>query len=60
MKPNAGLPERVEGQVVYKTTVQEFVRFVPDLVRSGANFIGGCCGTEQAFISEIGKTLKGL
>jgi len=60
MKPNAGLPERVEGKVVYRTTAQEFVRFVPDLVRSGANFIGGCCGTEQAFISEIGKTLKGL
>ena len=60
MKPNAGLLERVEGQVVYKTTAQEFVRFVPDLVRSGANFIGGCCGTEQTFISEIKKTLKGL
>lgn len=60
MKANAGLPERVDGQVIYRTTAQEFVRFVPDLVRSGANFIGGCCGTEQTFISEIKKTLKGL
>ena len=60
MKPNAGLPERVEGQVVYRTTAQEFVSFVPELVQAGANFIGGCCGTEQAFIREIGKTLKSL
>jgi 5-methyltetrahydrofolate--homocysteine methyltransferase len=60
MKPNAGLPERVEGQVVYRTTAQEFVRFVPELVQAGATFIGGCCGTEQAFIREIGKTLKNL
>ena len=60
MKPNAGLPEMVEGKVVYKTTAREFVRFVPELVQAGANFIGGCCGTEQAFISEIGKTLKSL
>ncbi len=60
MKPNAGLPEMAEGKVVYKTTAQEFVRFVPELVQAGANFIGGCCGTEQAFISEIGKTLKSL
>ncbi len=60
MKPNAGLPEMIEGKVVYKTTTQEFVRFVPELVQAGANFIGGCCGTEQAFISEIGKTLKSL
>jgi len=60
MKPNAGLPERVEGQVVYRTTAQEFVRSVPELVHAGANFIGGCCGTDQAFIHEIGNTLKSL
>ena len=60
MKPNAGLPERVEGQVVYRTTAREFVRSVPELVHAGANFIGGCCGTEQAFIREIGNTLKNL
>jgi methionine synthase I (cobalamin-dependent) len=60
MKPNAGLPERVEGQVVYRTTAQEFVSFVPELVQAGATFIGGCCGTEQAFIREIENTLKNL
>jgi methionine synthase I (cobalamin-dependent) len=60
MKPNAGLPEMAEGKVVYKTTAREFVRYVPELVQAGANFIGGCCGTEQAFISEIGQTLKSL
>lgn len=60
MKPNAGLPASVEGQVVYRTTAQEFVRFVPELVQAGADFIGGCCGTEPAFIRELGKTLKDL
>ncbi|MCU0577033.1 MAG: homocysteine S-methyltransferase family protein [Desulfobacterota bacterium] len=58
MKPNAGLPERVDGQTVYRTTAAEFVRFVPALVQAGANFVGGCCGTEQTFIREIGKTLN--
>ena len=60
MKPNAGLPEMAEGKVVYKTTAREFVRFVPELVQAGANFIGGCCGTEPSFIRETGKTLKDL
>jgi 5-methyltetrahydrofolate--homocysteine methyltransferase len=60
MKPNAGRPELVEGKPVYRTTAQEFVRFVPELVQAGANFIGGCCGTEPAFIRETGKTLKDL
>lgn len=60
MKPNAGLPETIQGQVVYKTTAQDFVRFVPELVQAGAKFIGGCCGTDQEFIREIGKALQGL
>jgi 5-methyltetrahydrofolate--homocysteine methyltransferase len=58
MKPNAGLPERVDGQIVYKTTAGQFAGFVPELVQAGANFIGGCCGTDQEFIREIGKVLK--
>lgn len=58
MKPNAGLPERVDGQTVYKTTAGQFAGFVPQLVQAGANFIGGCCGTEQSFIREIGKVLR--
>jgi len=60
IKPNAGLPEVVEGEVVYRTTAQDFARFVPELVQSGANFIGGCCGTDQDFIREIKKTLQQL
>jgi 5-methyltetrahydrofolate--homocysteine methyltransferase len=60
MKPNAGRPESVEGRTVYRTTAQDFVRFIPELVRAGANFIGGCCGTEPSFIRETVKTLKDL
>jgi 5-methyltetrahydrofolate--homocysteine methyltransferase len=60
MKPNAGRPESVEGIAVYRTTAREFVRFVPELVQAGANFVGGCCGTEPAFIRETAKTLKDL
>jgi 5-methyltetrahydrofolate--homocysteine methyltransferase len=60
MKPNAGRPESVEGKAVYRTTAQEFVRFVPELVQAGANFVGGCCGTEPSFIRETAKTLQDL
>jgi len=58
MKPNAGLPELVGDKTVFKTTADEFVQFVPELVESGANFIGGCCGTNQEFIRKIRGTLK--
>ena len=53
MKPNAGLPEVVEDSVVFRTTPDEFVQYVPDLIRAGANFIGGCCGTDQEFVEAI-------
>lgn len=58
MKPNAGLPERIDGQVVYRTTAREFAQSVRGLVQAGANFVGGCCGTDPEFIQEIGTTLK--
>jgi methionine synthase I (cobalamin-dependent) len=57
IKPNAGVPELVEGEVVYRETPDDFVSWVPRLVESGARFIGGCCGTDQRYIRAIRKTL---
>ena len=60
MKPNAGLPEVVDDDVVFRTTPAEFVKYVPDLIRAGANFIGGCCGTDQEFVKAIRQTSAGF
>ncbi|MBN1532081.1 MAG: homocysteine S-methyltransferase family protein [Spirochaetes bacterium] len=57
MKPNAGLPEMEGGEVVYRTSPQEFARHVPPLVEAGALFIGGCCGTSEEYIREIIRAL---
>jgi methionine synthase I (cobalamin-dependent) len=53
IKSNAGLPEMVEGRVVYKTTPQEFAAFVPALLEAGASFVGGCCGTGPEFVRAM-------
>ena len=58
MKPNAGLPELVDGQVVYRTTPADFVKFVPALAGAGANFIGGCCGTNREFVEAIRDSVR--
>ncbi len=60
IKPNAGLPEVVDDGVVFRTTAQEFVQFVPDLVQAGASFIGGCCGTDQEFVKTIRQAVAEL
>ena len=60
IKPNAGLPEVVDDDVVFRTTAQEFVQYVPDLIQAGANFIGGCCGTNENFVQAIRQMVADL
>jgi len=60
IKANAGLPEMVDGQVVYRTTPEEFAANVPALAAAGASFIGGCCGTGPDFIRAVVKALEKL
>jgi 5-methyltetrahydrofolate--homocysteine methyltransferase len=53
IKPNAGLPELVEGRIIYHTTADEFARQALVLRDAGVHFIGGCCGTSPEFISAL-------
>lgn len=58
MKPNAGLPELVDGRAEYRTTPDEFTAAALDLVECGACFIGGCCGTGPEFIRALAVELE--
>ena len=58
IKANAGIPEIVQGQVVYKTTPEQFASYGPALVEAGASFIGGCCGTGPEFIAALRQTVR--
>lgn len=60
IKPNAGIPELVDGEVVYQTTAEEFASVLPRLVEAGAAFVGGCCGTTPAFITTMANQGIGL
>ena len=58
IKPNAGLPEFVNGKTVYRSTPGQFIQHIPGIIKAGADFIGGCCGTSPEFIREMVKVLK--
>ena len=60
IKPNAGLPEIIDDNVVFLTTAAEFVQHVPDLIQAGANFIGGCCGTDETFVKAIRRAVADM
>jgi 5-methyltetrahydrofolate--homocysteine methyltransferase len=62
-KPNAGLPELIEGKTVYRETPEMMASKLGSLVQAGANIVGGCCGTTpshiRAFVAER-KKLAGM
>ncbi len=60
MKPNAGLPELVDGRTVYRTTAEKWAAHIPALVEAGASFVGGCCGTTPDYIRAAAGRLAAL
>ncbi len=57
---NAGLPVNVDGKDVFPEKPDEMAGFVKELVSSGANIIGGCCGTTPDHISAIKAVVNEL
>ncbi len=58
-KPNAGMPQIVNGKAVYDCTPEEFVALIPDMLRTGVAVFGGCCGTTAAHIAALRDALDG-
>ncbi|RUM87678.1 MAG: homocysteine methyltransferase, partial [Thermovibrio sp.] len=57
---NAGLPVLREGKTVYPEPPETFGRYAVELVKAGANIVGGCCGTTPDHIRAIKEAVKGL
>jgi 5-methyltetrahydrofolate--homocysteine methyltransferase len=57
VQPNAGMPKLVKGKTVYLQKPSSFANDILKMVKSGANFVGGCCGTTPEFIKLIKKGL---
>ncbi|HUU68829.1 MAG TPA: homocysteine S-methyltransferase family protein [Planctomycetota bacterium] len=55
IKPNAGLPELVNGQTVFRETPAEMAAQFPALVKAGARVVGGCCGTTPEHIRQLAR-----
>jgi 5-methyltetrahydrofolate--homocysteine methyltransferase len=58
IKPNAGLPKILDGQAVYEIAPQIFATHLPTLIKAGADFVGGCCGTNPEFIRAMHQILS--
>jgi methionine synthase / methylenetetrahydrofolate reductase(NADPH) len=52
-QPNAGLPREIQGRRMYMASPEYMAKFAQRLIRAGAKFVGGCCGTTPDHIRQI-------
>lgn len=60
VQPNAGLPEVVEGRVIYLSSPEYMAHYAKRFLRAGAAIIGGCCGTTPAHIGSMVGVVRAL
>jgi 5-methyltetrahydrofolate--homocysteine methyltransferase len=58
-KANCGIPEWVDGSIVYNGTPELMGRYAQLALDSGAQIIGGCCGTTPDHIRAMKHALEG-
>jgi homocysteine S-methyltransferase len=58
--PNAGVPKAVEGRTIYMTSPEYMASFARKMVKAGATFVGGCCGTTPAHIRAVRGALRAV
>jgi 5-methyltetrahydrofolate--homocysteine methyltransferase len=56
---NAGQPSlSSDGKVTYSQEVEDYVKYIPQMIKNGANIIGGCCGTDPGYIKRMAEIIK--
>jgi methionine synthase I (cobalamin-dependent) len=41
-----------------KGEVEDYVKYIPQMIKNGANIIGGCCGTDPGYIKRMAEIIK--
>jgi len=58
LQANAGLPVVEDGETVFKISPEDYFKPIGRLYEKGLAVVGGCCGTNEEFISLIADNLK--
>jgi len=58
VKANAGLPDPVTNS--YNVSAHQFAEYMKELLPYGIKVLGGCCGTNPEYISEVAKMLTSI
>jgi homocysteine S-methyltransferase len=60
IQPNAGLPREVDGRTMYMASPEYMAKYAARLVRRGARFVGGCCGTTPEHVARMAGAVRAL
>ncbi len=52
-KANCGIPQWVDGEIVYNGTPELMARYVQLALDAGARIVGGCCGTSYEHVAAM-------
>ncbi|MBT3181545.1 MAG: bifunctional homocysteine S-methyltransferase/methylenetetrahydrofolate reductase [Deltaproteobacteria bacterium] len=58
--PNAGLPQMVQGRLLYLASPEYLAEYARRYAQLGVALIGGCCGTTPEHIREMKRFLKAM
>lgn len=58
--PNAGLPARVDGRLLYSASPAYLASLLPAMLQQGVRLVGGCCGTTPEHIRALRAQLDAL
>jgi methionine synthase I (cobalamin-dependent)/5,10-methylenetetrahydrofolate reductase len=57
---NAGLPQEVDGRMIYMASPEYFTEYAKRMIELGVRGVGGCCGTTPADITIMAKNIKSM
>jgi len=57
-KPNAGMPDLVDGKPYWPYSPDHYAAQVPKWLAAGARIMGGCCGTTPDHAAKISAAVK--
>jgi 5-methyltetrahydrofolate--homocysteine methyltransferase len=60
IQPNAGLPDTMDGRLVYSETPDFMAERAQQLIEAGVSIIGGCCGTTPEHIRSLRRMVDVL
>ncbi|MBN1805483.1 MAG: homocysteine S-methyltransferase family protein [Sedimentisphaerales bacterium] len=57
VQPNAGKPELVGDETIFKMGPDDFAKGIAKCISAGAQIVGGCCGTTPEHIRTVARLL---